>query len=100
MLQGVRLIRSVRNVVCLAILLSLSACISAPVQEMSNARQAISAAQQAGADKTAPHVMEQAQRLLDQAEQRLNEKMFRDARRSAIAAKHEALRALKTTDKK
>lgn len=98
MQQGIRCASGFRFVVIVAILLSFCACISAPVQEMSNARQAIAAATEAGAHQTAPQLMQQAQRLLDRAEQSLNEKLFRDARRSAIAAKNEAVRALQTTD--
>lgn len=90
---------SFRYCAIVVILLAFSACISAPVQEMSNARQAIAAAEEAGASETAPLVLEKAQQLLDQAEARLNEKLYRDARRSAIAAKHEAIRALQTTDR-
>ncbi len=98
MTPGVRSKTGFRSIVLVAILLSVPACISPPVQEMSNARQAIAAAEEAGALNTAPEVMEQAQRFLNQAEQRLQNKQFRDARRSAIAAKLEAIRALQTAD--
>ena len=41
--------------------MGLCACAGAPVQEMSNARQAIKAARDAGADKTAPQTLNEAQ---------------------------------------
>ncbi|MDH3646197.1 MAG: DUF4398 domain-containing protein [Gammaproteobacteria bacterium] len=87
-----------RYAVILTVLVSVFGCVSAPVQEMSNARQAIAAAQDAGAANTAPDVLEKAQRLLSMAEQRLQRKEFREARRAAVAAKLQAIRALQTTD--
>ncbi len=98
MTTGVAPKSALRYFAILAVLLSLAACVSAPVQEMSNARQAIAAAEEAGASRTAPQQLEQAQRLLDEAERRLNNRQFGDARRSAIAAKLEALKALQTTE--
>ncbi|NNF66911.1 MAG: DUF4398 domain-containing protein [Gammaproteobacteria bacterium] len=90
--------KSQTYLIALAILLSLTACAAAPVQEMSNARQAIAAAEEAGAATTAPEVLEKAHQLLAQAEQRLQIKEFREARRAAIAAQLQAIRALQTTE--
>ena len=61
---------------------------------MSNARQAIAAAEEAGAAQHAPDDLEDARRLLTQAEKRLHGKQFREARRAAVAAKTKAFAAL------
>lgn len=74
--------------------MGLVACAGAPVQEMSNARQAIKAARDAGADKTAPQTLHEAQALLDRAQDNLQRRAYRDARRDAIAARGKAAEAL------
>lgn len=74
----------------------LAGCASAPVQEMSNARQAIRAAREAGAERLAPQVLSEAQALLQQAENSLQRREYRQARRDAIAAHHKAAEALET----
>ena len=74
----------------------LPACAGAPVQEMSNARQAIKAARDAGAERIAPQVLGEAQSLLQQAEDSLQKRAYRDARRDAVAAHHKAAEALET----
>lgn len=74
--------------------MGLVACAGAPVQEMSNARQAIKAARDAGAEKAAPQIMSEAQSLLDRAQDNLQRRAYRDARRDAIAARGKAAEAL------
>jgi Domain of unknown function (DUF4398) len=74
--------------------MGLVACAGAPVQEMSNARQAIKAARDAGADKTAPQTLNEAEALLDRAQDNLQRRAYRDARRDAIAARGKAVEAL------
>jgi hypothetical protein len=74
----------------------LAGCVGAPVQEMSNARQAIKAARDAGAERLAPQMLSEAQTLLLQAETSLQKRAYRDARRNAIAAHHKAAAALDT----
>jgi len=69
------------------------ACRTAPVQEMSEARQAIDAARAAGAEQYAHPELEQALSSLKNAEQMLNNRRFRDARRSARQARDEAILA-------
>ena len=76
-------------------LVLLLACTAAPVQEMSDARQAIVAAEQAGAGERAPAELAQAKALLDSAEDKLERKFFTGARRDAEAARERALRALR-----
>ena len=72
---------------------SLSGCIGAPVQEMSNARQAIRAAQKAGAEQHAPTVFAEAQKLLEQAKGNLQHGEYRAAREQAEGARAKALEA-------
>jgi hypothetical protein len=82
---------------CLLILLGLglTACVSGPpVQEMSNARQAIKAAVDAGAADSAPQELTDARKLLDSAEQSLMGQAYREARVSAAAAHDKAKKAL------
>ena len=70
------------------------ACATAPVQEMSNARQAIKAARDAGADRVAPQKLNEAQALLEQAEANLQSRSYRDARKNAVAAHSRAVEAM------
>src|SRR5690606_1217032 len=81
---------------CLLVLAGLSTwgCASAPVQEMSDARQAIKAAREAGAETVVPHKLSEAQQLLQRAEESLQRRAYRDARRNAIAAHDKAAEAL------
>lgn len=74
--------------------IGLSGCVGAPVQEMSNARQAIRAARDAGALQKEPQKLTEAQVLLDRAEGNLHKRSYRDARRDAIAARDKAAEAL------
>ena len=71
-----------------------SGCASAPVQEMSNARQTIRAAQDAGAAQYAPDSLNEAQSLLSQAETALHRHEYRSARRHAEEAHDKATEAL------
>ncbi|HUO83291.1 MAG TPA: DUF4398 domain-containing protein [Gammaproteobacteria bacterium] len=61
---------------------------------MSDARQAIMAAEQAGADKTAPLALGNARSLLTEAEVLLQGGRYYAARRNAIEAKAKALEAM------
>jgi len=91
-----RLIAAVRSVGWIAgglLLILVVACGSAPVQEMSEARQAIESARVAGAEQHAPEQYERARTLLKTAEHMLNERHFRKARESAASARDEAIRA-------
>jgi outer membrane murein-binding lipoprotein Lpp len=80
----------------LTLCLMLSGCVSGPpVQEMSNARQAIKAAVDAGAGKgSAAQELTEAKRLLERAEVRFEGQAYREARVSAVAAHGKAKRAL------
>ena len=81
-------------VVCIGTLL-LFACVSAPVQEMSDARQAIQAAKEAGAgaQPNSQVNLEKAESLLKEAELALENGEYKKARSTAIEARNEALQA-------
>jgi len=85
-------IRILLAVVLTAVL--LSACAGPPVQEMSDARQAIAAAEQAGAEGSAPAQIHRAQSLLRDAEFKLQKKAYNGARKDARMAKDKAVEAL------
>ena len=72
----------------------VSACASAPVQEMSDARQAIRAAQNAGASQKATAQFQSAQALMTSAEQSLQKRLYRAAKRDAVAARNRAVEAM------
>jgi hypothetical protein len=84
----------------LAVLLVAAGCQTAPpVQEMSDARQAIMAAKDAGAAKHAAEALEAAEGYLESAEKYLNTHNYAIARRDALNAKARALDALKRSEK-
>ena len=66
---------------------------TAPVQEMSNARQTIQAARDAGADIRTPERLAQAEALLQQASQQLEDGDYISARNLALKAKQQAMQA-------
>lgn len=84
--------------VLFAALLALTACQTAPVQEMSDARQAISVARDAGAAEQASVEFKSAVDLLESAERHLNQRMYQNARRDALEAKLKALDALQLSE--
>ena len=67
---------------------------SPPVQEMSDARQAIAAAKDAGAEQSAAEDLRKAEAFLDSAQRKLSERAYAQARRDALQAKARALDAL------
>ena len=71
----------------------VSGCAGAPVQEMSNARQAVRAAERAGAATVAPEVMGEAKELLKSAESLLRRGDYRSARDQAELARTRAVEA-------
>ncbi|HUG98360.1 MAG TPA: DUF4398 domain-containing protein [Gammaproteobacteria bacterium] len=80
--------------VAVAALVLLAACVSAPVQEMSDARQAIQAAEEAGAAELAPAALQEAKRLLTSAERKLQREAYASARQDARDARRRAAQAL------
>jgi ElaB/YqjD/DUF883 family membrane-anchored ribosome-binding protein len=85
-----------RITIAACMLVVLSACSGAPVQEMSDARQAIRAAQAAGAADKAPEELGRAQALIDEAQRRLSRHDYKEAEKHAVQAREEAVRALET----
>lgn len=79
-------------------LVALTACAtSPPVQEMSDARQAITAAEQADASRYAPDSLRDARRFLQEAERQLQQDFYGPARVNAVRAKNRAAQALKSS---
>jgi len=76
----------------------LVACaVSAPVQEISDARQAIAAAEEADAEQFAPQTLSEAREFLLQAEALIREGSFNLARGDAVRARTWAISALQTS---
>ncbi len=68
----------------------LSGCSSAPVQEMSDARQAIAAARVAGATEVTSPELYAAQAAITRAERHIDAQEYTRARLAAMEAKHHA----------
>jgi hypothetical protein len=78
--------------------LAVAGCVTAPpVQEMSDARQAINAAQEADARGVAADTLADARRFLEQAEQQIQDQAYGPARMNAVRAKNRAALALRST---
>lgn len=75
------------------LLLATAGCVSVPVQAMSNARQALQAAQKAGAVRYAPALYAEARRWLGDAEFALRGDDYTRARSSALKAARAARKA-------
>lgn len=73
----------------------VTACAGAPVQEMSDARQAIAAAHQVHAEDKAAADLAHAQQYLDAAQKALDAGDYSTAREDAQLARQYALRALR-----
>lgn len=82
-----------RAAVVLLLISMLGACASAPVQEMSDARQAVAAAREAGAAQRTPNELKAAERSLQQAQAELQQYQYREARQRALLAKSQAVEA-------
>lgn len=83
----------------LALTLFILACETAPpVQEMSDARQAITVAREAGAADYAATELAEAEKFLQSAENRLDNQQYREARHAALEAKYRAQQALKLSE--
>jgi hypothetical protein len=77
------------------LLLGVSACATTPpVQEMSDARQAIAAARDASAEQYAAAQLTRAVELMGTAERDLQARLYHGARRAAVEAKNAAFDAL------
>jgi len=86
--------RIINTLAVLFLSMILTACAtSAPVQEMSNARQSIRAAKEANAEKLAKILLSEAQKRLQSATQELEAGEYERARALAVEATHLALKA-------
>ena len=82
-----------------ALTLFVLACETAPpVQEMSDARQAISVAREAGAADHAATELAEAEKFLQNAENKLDRQQYREAHHAALEAKYSAQKALKLSE--
>jgi len=89
---------SARGLLFASILLGAGCGTAPPVQEMSDARQAIAVAKEAGAEQSAAEDLRAAEAYLDSAQRRLAERAYGQARRDALQAKSKALDALAATE--
>lgn len=83
-----------RALLVAALLIAAACGATAPVQEMSDARQAIAAAKDAGAAQSAAEELRVAESFLDSAQRKLFERAYAEARSDALQAKSKALAAL------
>lgn len=83
----------VRHLVASLLLGVLASCAAVPVQEMSDARQALQAAKEVGAESYARDDFDTARHLLRKAEEDLDMGFFERAQKNAKSAKHAAMQA-------
>ena len=89
------------RVLAATVVLLLAGCVtSPPVQEMSDARQAIAAAEEADAERVAPDTLADARRFLAEAERQIQGQAYGPARMNAVRAKNRAVLALRTTQER
>ena len=87
-----------RSAVCTALLVVAGCQTAMPVQEMSDARQAITAAKEAGAEKYAAADLGAAIHLLKSAEEKLKSHDYSIAREDAMEAKSKAIEARRLSE--
>lgn len=75
------------------VLLLLAACATAPVQEMSDARQALKAAEMVNARELAPDEYAEALQLVDDADYLISERRYEVARVVARRARQMSIKA-------
>jgi hypothetical protein len=86
----------IRASLTMVVLFALTSCVTAPpVQEMSDARQAISAAEQADPATVSADTLAAARRFLAEAERQIQEEAYGPARLNAVRAKNRALLAVR-----
>ena len=92
--DDISVMRSVRVLRLLLLCGLIAGCATAPVQEMSDARQAIEAAREGGAEQHARRALANANALLENAQRQLALKHYAAAREQAMRAKQRAIDAL------
>jgi len=89
---------TIKAITALLSVLFIMACTArAPVQEMSDARQAVAAADEIGAQQYYPELLDEATLRLESAEKNMQQKIYWAAKRDADAAKNFAIDALLST---
>jgi hypothetical protein len=76
----------------------LAGCAGMPLQEMSDARQAIRAAERAGAQQYAPELLAEAKTLVESARQSMHKSEYREARDDAEQARAKAMEARRVAE--
>jgi hypothetical protein len=76
----------------------LGGCAGMPLQEMSDARQAVRAAERAGAQKYAPDLLAEAKNLVESARQDMHKGEYRQARDEAVLARDKAMEARRVAE--
>jgi len=84
------LLRTALLLLCAAL---VSCAATPPVQEMSDARQALSAAREANASRLAPVIMKKAEESMEEAARGFEQGHYLDAREAARSARRDAIRA-------
>jgi len=80
-------------ILCVLAFLTSSCALTPPVQEMSNARQTISAAHEAKADVYAPMHLIEAERFMKHASEAMESGDYLSARDFAVEAQQHAIKA-------
>jgi hypothetical protein len=76
----------------------LAGCAGMPLQQMSDARQAVRAAERAGAEQHAPELLDEARALVKAASEDLHKGEYRDARDEAELARDKAMEARRISE--
>jgi hypothetical protein len=92
-MNSIKNISLVKVLIGVVFMFGINACATAPVQEMSDARQAIQSAKSVGVDEHTQSNLVQAKKLLKKAEHALHSGEYKEARVNAVAARQEALQA-------
>ncbi|VAW89147.1 hypothetical protein MNBD_GAMMA18-321 [hydrothermal vent metagenome] len=87
-----------RGLIILCCLIGLLACSVAPIQEMSDARQAVQAAKSSGVVAQQSKLLELAENHLKSAELKLQRRWYDSAREDAILARDAAVKARQEVD--
>jgi hypothetical protein len=77
---------------------SLGGCAGAPLQQLSDARQAVRAAEKAGAAEYAPDLLDEAKRLVESSRVNLHKGDYRQSRDDADLAREKAMEARRTAE--
>lgn len=84
---------SLRRLMPALLLVFVAGCSTLPVQEVSDARQAIDSARAAGGERYTPEALHEAERLVSRALSDLADGGYQAARSAALSAKRRAITA-------